>query len=523
MKTSLRIGRIGKTEIRLHISLLLLIPYVLITFQPSGWLAALLQFLVIILVFACILLHELGHTLVSKLLKIEVKSITLWPLGGFANLERQPDKAWKGFLITAAGPLVNLVLAGIFFFLSSASFFVSRFVYPGFLSSSQSGSLLFTLPGVLALLNLYLAVFNLIPLYPMDGGQIFRSAMEMIFNQRVADLATMIIGFPLVLILIIIGIWLQDPLMLLISLGLAFGVSTLNQPLIKNIMLVYFAVFDRGSYYRFRHDYDSALRYYNRLVGRYPGRAMPYFYRSIIFLSLLDYENACADANTSLRIAPNHILALCLRAEIYAIQEQYAIARDEYNHILEIRPDWGAVYVDRASVYIEQGDIQKAQEDLHKAGQLNYKSPLFYILSSMVQLALGNQKEAAVMADMGVTQFRDDALVFPEFILPGFKNHLEWARFYYGRAIQKQPKSPAAYQGSADAARVNEEFTSAVIGYTTAIRFRPRHAELYLGRGKAYLGLGERQQAADDFQQARTLATCSHLRRWAEEALSHLI
>src|SRR5512141_354085 len=110
MKWSLLVGRFWGTEIRLHASMLLLIPYALVAFQPDG-LAGMLRALVLIAaIFIFVALHEMGHTAAARLYGIEVTSIVLWPLGGFANLSRRPEKVLPELVIAAAGPLTNLLI-----------------------------------------------------------------------------------------------------------------------------------------------------------------------------------------------------------------------------------------------------------------------------------------------------------------------------------------------------------------------------------------------------------------------------
>ncbi len=113
-----------------------------------------------ILLFVCVLLHELGHSIVSMQYKIKVKRITLFIFGGIAQIAGEPPKASAEFWIAVAGPIVSLILAGIFYLLTGVSggipWLLGLFKY-------------------LALINLVLAIFNLIPGFPLDGGRVFRA------------------------------------------------------------------------------------------------------------------------------------------------------------------------------------------------------------------------------------------------------------------------------------------------------------------------------------------------------------
>jgi Zn-dependent protease/predicted transcriptional regulator len=114
-----------------------------------------------ILLFVTVLLHELGHSFTARALGLPVNSITLFIFGGVSNLTTEPQTPRVEFLVTIAGPLVSLALAGVFYLLHAAA---------GGGSSEVSAVL-----GYLASVNLILAIFNLIPAFPLDGGRVFRS------------------------------------------------------------------------------------------------------------------------------------------------------------------------------------------------------------------------------------------------------------------------------------------------------------------------------------------------------------
>jgi Zn-dependent protease/CBS domain-containing protein len=115
-----------------------------------------------LLFFVSILLHELGHAAVARRHGLRTLSITLFVFGGIAKLEKDPADGKAEFWMAAAGPLVSLALAG-FFYASSRLPFVGP----------ATGAVV----GYLALINLVLALFNLVPAFPMDGGRLLRGAL----------------------------------------------------------------------------------------------------------------------------------------------------------------------------------------------------------------------------------------------------------------------------------------------------------------------------------------------------------
>jgi Zn-dependent protease/predicted transcriptional regulator len=167
--SSLRLGRILGVPIYVHASWIII--FVLITMslgaqftqQHPQWTTTQhwsVGVLTSLLFFASILFHELSHSMVARLYKIRVESITLFVFGGVARIANDPSKAIQEFNIAIAGPIASLFLGGFFYALTLF------FPYG-------------TMTGALALwlseINVTLAVFNLLPGFPLDGGRIFRA------------------------------------------------------------------------------------------------------------------------------------------------------------------------------------------------------------------------------------------------------------------------------------------------------------------------------------------------------------
>ncbi|MDR1828134.1 MAG: site-2 protease family protein [Methylobacteriaceae bacterium] len=184
---SLPVGSIFGVRVFIHSTFfLLLVWYMWEGWDVDGWLGAAFYGLFTSLLFACILAHEFGHILAAGRFGINSPAVILWPLGGIAFLSRI-DKPKAEFFMTVAGPLVNVVIAGVLFCV--LSLFDTSTAYPGY-------AFLFTysLLHELMTANLFVAVFNLIPCFPMDGGRILRSALAMKFDYEKSTLIAVRLG-----------------------------------------------------------------------------------------------------------------------------------------------------------------------------------------------------------------------------------------------------------------------------------------------------------------------------------------
>ncbi len=146
-----------------------------------------------LLFFLCVLLHELGHSLVAVKLKLPVKNITMFIFGGVSEITAEPTNAWSEFIISLTGPLTSLGLAGIFYMLEQWS----KSVIPIYASLKY-----------LALINALLAIFNLIPGFPLDGGRVLRAALwGLTHNLRRATEIAIDVGHAIAFAFILVGFW----------------------------------------------------------------------------------------------------------------------------------------------------------------------------------------------------------------------------------------------------------------------------------------------------------------------------
>jgi Zn-dependent protease/CBS domain-containing protein len=146
--------------------------------------------------FICIILHELGHAMVAKYYKLPISQITLFIFGGVAEIKKEPQTPKVEFLMAIAGPIVSIVLAGILYLLT-------------ILGRHASWPIpVVAVTGYLALINIILAIFNLIPAFPLDGGRIFRSILWWIKKDSAwATKVASRIGAGFGMVLIFLGIF----------------------------------------------------------------------------------------------------------------------------------------------------------------------------------------------------------------------------------------------------------------------------------------------------------------------------
>jgi Zn-dependent protease/CBS domain-containing protein len=223
MGGSFTIGKFSGIEVRVHWTFLLLLAFFAFTgYQASGSLAgALTATAVIVALFICVLLHEFGHSLVAQRLGLEIHSITLLPIGGVSNLESLPEKPSDELKITLAGPLVNVVLAPIFFGVGLLLGAAPRIPADLFTGIGSVGQFLF----YLGYLNVVLAVFNLIPAFPLDGGRILRALLATRLGALRATEVSSIVGQLFAVAFFLIGLLGGNILLALVAVFIFFGAT----------------------------------------------------------------------------------------------------------------------------------------------------------------------------------------------------------------------------------------------------------------------------------------------------------
>ncbi|NBC05626.1 MAG: hypothetical protein GVY26_00355 [Bacteroidetes bacterium] len=215
MKGVVQIARLFGIPVQVHWSFLLIFVWVLIKglgeawdWYTIGWMMAF-----VLALFFCVVLHEFGHALTARRFGVGTRDIILSPIGGVARLDKLPDEPMHEFFVAIAGPAVNV---GISLTLAAVPFALSRDKFYNFFSS-----LLFPNSNVFAVgldawdyflfgligLNIVLAVFNMLPAFPMDGGRVLRALLSIRLGRLRATQLASYIGQAMAVGLVAFGAW----------------------------------------------------------------------------------------------------------------------------------------------------------------------------------------------------------------------------------------------------------------------------------------------------------------------------
>jgi Zn-dependent protease len=222
MSWSIRVATVAGIPIYLHVTFVAFIVFILL----SGWHAgegatqAIGRVVFVLAIFGTVVLHEFGHALTARRFGIRTRDITLLPIGGLARLERMPEDPRQELWVALAGPAVNAVLA-------VATFVVLLLVAPHvplwqLITERPDG------PSGIArdflYINVALALFNLIPAFPMDGGRALRALLATRFDYVRATEIAAALGQGLAMLFGFLGLF-TNPVLVFIALFVWLGAS----------------------------------------------------------------------------------------------------------------------------------------------------------------------------------------------------------------------------------------------------------------------------------------------------------
>jgi len=218
MKWQWKLARIAGIDVYMHATFLLIIGWMAFSYwTEQGTLQAVLSgVLFILLLFVFVVMHEYGHALTARKFGIKTRDITLYPIGGVARLERMPEKPIEELWVALAGPAVNVVAAIVLF----GYLLLTRTFEPLTSLSISTGSLVERL----AVVNLWLVGFNLIPAFPMDGGRVLRALLGLKLEYVQATQVAAYVGQAFAFIFGFIGLF-SNPFLVFIALFVWMGAA----------------------------------------------------------------------------------------------------------------------------------------------------------------------------------------------------------------------------------------------------------------------------------------------------------
>jgi Zn-dependent protease len=213
---SIKLFTLGGTAVRMHLTFLLLLAWIAAVQWTRGTPQdAISGVLFIIVLFGCVVLHEFGHIWAARRYGIRTPDVTLLPIGGVARMERMPEKPSQEIAVALAGPAVNALIALVLIAVLGLRFDPE----PVSLAALQS-----TFLAQVAIANVVLLVFNLIPAFPMDGGRVLRALLAMWLGYTRGTQVAARIGQVLAVVFAILG-FMGNPLLVLIAIFIFLGAA----------------------------------------------------------------------------------------------------------------------------------------------------------------------------------------------------------------------------------------------------------------------------------------------------------
>ena len=220
MPWSWHVAKIAGIDVYIHATFLILIAWLLILHAGRG--STLVQtfegIAFVLVLFLCVVLHEFGHALMARRYGIHTRDITLLPIGGVARLERIPREPLHELAVALAGPAVNVVIAGILLLI----LMLSGQPLTGF-DSELIGTGSNPIADLMSI-NLTLALFNLLPAFPMDGGRVLRALLALKLPRVKATRVASVLGQGMAILFGIVGL-MGQPFLMFIALFIFMGAT----------------------------------------------------------------------------------------------------------------------------------------------------------------------------------------------------------------------------------------------------------------------------------------------------------
>jgi tetratricopeptide (TPR) repeat protein len=527
----LPLGRISGIPILLHWSWFLVawaeVVYRARTYHSLGWNIA-----EYVALFGLVLLHELGHALACRSVGGRVDRIVLWPLGGIA-LINPPPRPGPFLWSIAAGPLVNLVLV----LPTLGCYLVARWNGWDYLRP-DAAHFLFALTAI----NLGLLIFNVLPVYPLDGGQLLYGVLWCFLGRGrglqvacwlglagAAALGVLLLRWsPLWAAVLTLFLFLQA------GLGL-FLARLLRRPGWEH--------FFRANTYLRLGDHDLAIAECSLALANVGDDratlAMAYQRRGVASLARGDHDRAVADLSRAVEVAPHAPLHFT-RGLAHLVRGDCPAASADFSTALALDPRHARARFLRGDAHFQLGEHDQAREDLAQARALDPTLPRAYRPSedsevqklrldwavascdvflrvvavpgadacneALAALKADNPEEALERCNAAVRLNPRLAVAYflrgetlrqlgrPEEALPDLE-----------KALSLDPVLSGAHACRGTIRRARQEYDQAIADFSEVLRLDPQLSQIYFERGQAYRAKGDLDRANADFTEALRL------------------
>jgi Zn-dependent protease len=217
MSWSWKLGKVAGIPIYVHWTFVILVLWVVLGYwmQNNDLVRALEGGGFVLSLFGCVVLHELGHALTARQFGVPTSDITLLPIGGVARLQRIPERPVQELIVALAGPAVNVLIVALLYIVFGVRF-PAGLDHPQHLVEARFW------PKLLEV-NTFLAAFNMLPAFPMDGGRVLRAVLAMQLPYARATRLAASIGQMMAIGFGLLGLTSGNPLLLLIALFVWIG------------------------------------------------------------------------------------------------------------------------------------------------------------------------------------------------------------------------------------------------------------------------------------------------------------
>ena len=220
MMKSVTVARISDIDVRLHPTFALVFLWVFIDWRHigpgNGPSVVVFSLILVMLIFACVLLHEFGHAFMARQHGVRVHDVSLSAIGGVARMEQLPAESRAEVLISLAGPAANFA-----FMVAMAPIVLLAGILNGFSSLEDYASTVFE-PSPMGLLttllyaNLLIIVFNVLPAFPMDGGRVFRAGLSSALGREAGTRVAVLVGEAFAFVLLLFSIFVAQSVILVL-------------------------------------------------------------------------------------------------------------------------------------------------------------------------------------------------------------------------------------------------------------------------------------------------------------------